>query len=148
MVVYVYELVNLMGTVEYVGRTKEPKERFRNHLRKPIEGVSGIGLFYGRQDLIMNLVKGFDTVKEANFYEGELKLSYGMDWTEEANYIKNGLPAPRAILAYDLDGNFVGEFYSSEFAATKLKSWGGNIRNVLNGKFKQTKGYTFKYKTI
>ena len=146
---FVYELVNLMGSVEYVGRTKAPKMRWIEHVKKkPIKGVSGKGLFYGRQDLVMNLVKEFDNVKDANFYEGELKLSYGMRWEEEENYIKNGLYKPRRVLAYKLDGTFVGEFYSCEVAARRLNVRPDGIWKVLHGKIKKTGEYTFKYKEI
>jgi hypothetical protein len=146
---FVYELVNLMGTVEYVGRTKEPKMRWIEHVKKkPIEGISGKGLFYGRQDLVMNLVKEFDNVKDANYYEGRLKLEHGFNWGERDNFVKNGFRAPRAVLVYKLDGTFVGDFVSTEEAAHRLDVWSGNIGKVLSGKIKQTGGYTFKYKTI
>jgi predicted GIY-YIG superfamily endonuclease len=79
---YVYELYNSMGTVEYVGQTENAKNRLRQHTKvKPVR-CSGNGKFYGRQDISMNIVAEFQNRKEARNLEGELKIQYGLDWTE------------------------------------------------------------------
>lgn len=84
----VYKLVNGDGKVEYVGRTTQPKIRLCQHINwKPNPGV---GKFYGRTDITMEIVKVFDNVKDANLFEGELKLLNGMEWTERTTLIKNG----------------------------------------------------------
>ena len=75
---YVYELINLVGTVEWVGETVRPKERFANHIKhKPCKG-NGIGLFYGRCDLSMHIVKEFYSKKEAYEYQIQLQKQYGL----------------------------------------------------------------------
>ena len=77
---HVYELVNSQGAVEYVGRTTKPNARMYDHTkRKPAPGQ---GMFYGRTDISMAIVKTFTNSREAGRYEGELKLSYGFEWTE------------------------------------------------------------------
>jgi predicted GIY-YIG superfamily endonuclease len=53
---YVYELINLVGTVEYVGMTKNAKRRMVSHKCKN-------GLFHKRQDIFMNIVKEFNDTK-------------------------------------------------------------------------------------
>ena len=60
---YIYEIVNLLGTVEYVGETNNPKLRFINHKCKN-------GLFYKRQDILMN---------------GKLKSTGGYFWKSVYN---------------------------------------------------------------
>jgi hypothetical protein len=80
---YVYELINLLGTVEYVGESHKPKYRFRQHIKKKPFGKdgkkhSGLGKFYGRQDIIMNIVKEFSDRKDAWEFQCELQKVYGL----------------------------------------------------------------------
>ena len=60
---YVYELVNLLGTVEYVGQTKDPSYRLLQHKSKP--NNNGAGKFHKRQDISMHIVATYKTEKEA-----------------------------------------------------------------------------------
>ena len=78
---YVYELVNLMGTVEYVGESKNPIKRFYGHTKqKPNNNASpGFGKFYGRCDLLINVVDSFDNKKEAFEYQCNLQRYYGLE---------------------------------------------------------------------
>jgi len=69
---YVYELFNLLGTVEYVGETNNTHKRFINHKCKN-------GKFHKRQDISMNIVTQFDTKKEAFLYQVELQKEYGLE---------------------------------------------------------------------
>jgi hypothetical protein len=74
---FVYELFNLMGTIEYVGETCNPKRRFKEHTRnKPLK--PGLGKFYGRADIIMNVLKQFDNRKDAYQYQCKLQNEYGL----------------------------------------------------------------------
>jgi predicted GIY-YIG superfamily endonuclease len=160
---HVYELINLYGSVEYVGETINPQRRFREHTRTKPNDKNTNGQFYGRQDLVINVVSSFDNRKEAMIFEGKLKLEYGMPWHEKVRDIlagnknvENGhLDKIRkirvdkysdAILAYKLDGTFVGEYPSLSECGRQLNLF--NIGNVLKGKQKYDKGYTFKYKEI
>ena len=148
---YVYELINLMGTVEYVGRTYRPNGRLRNHTKhKPVENYTGQGMFYGRQDLIMNIVAEFDELKEASIFECELKTSYGMECTEINNSRRNGkkvgLSNSQPVLVYKKDGTFVGEYYSGREAERRLELASGTIASIFCGKQKTTKEYIIKKK--
>ena len=80
---YIYELVNKKNEVEYVGRTTDPHERLIEHRKKR-------GRFPKRYDLDMKIVKQFDTSYDASMYEGKLKVSYGMEWTERNASIRGG----------------------------------------------------------
>ena len=156
---YVYVLLNEAGTVEYVGRTANPKVRMSNHKCKPHMNKSGrsftAGGFHGRDDIHMEIVKEFGTKDEAKAFEGQLKLELGFEWTERTCGVKvgkisgkrNGQKGSQPVLAYRKDtGEFVGEFPSQLEAARQLGVRMGNINNVLSGRQKQTGGYTFNRK--
>jgi hypothetical protein len=138
---YVYEIVNLMGSVEYVGETSHPKQRLSNHkskLRSP-----GCGRFGNRFDIFMNIVKEFDNKVDAFNYQCDLQKQYGLKPdTERIGNTK--IP----IVAYDKNGKFVGEYDSTTIAANILNVKQPAISYVINGKRKHAKGYTFKYKVV
>ena len=74
---YVYEIINTLGTIEYVGETQNPKRRLKEHTRnQPLQ--PGLGKFYGRTDIIMNVVKEFDNKKDAYDYQCKLQNEYGL----------------------------------------------------------------------
>lgn len=76
---YVYELVNLLGTVEWVGQTVRPKIRFSDHTRvKPKQSLHRSGKFYGRQDISMHIVATYATEEEARDAEEILQLFWGL----------------------------------------------------------------------
>ena len=78
---YLYELINSLGTIEYVGQTKNPDKRFRQHIfTKPVNSNkhSGNGKFYGRQDIFMNIVGTYNTENEVRNSEYSLQLEWGL----------------------------------------------------------------------
>lgn len=87
--IFVYELVNLMGTVEYVGVSKNPNRRFEEHTKqRPYqtsqngEFKANYGKFYRRSDIILNVVTSFDNTTDAHKLEDELKMEYSLERTE------------------------------------------------------------------
>ena len=82
---YVYELRNSENQVEYVGYTTKPKSRLYQHTRV-LPGHNGSGKFYGRTDIILNIVHETHDKREATELEGKLKISHGFDWTERGCY--------------------------------------------------------------
>ncbi len=75
---YVYELINLLGTVEYVGITDNPTMRKWKHLRnKPKPGCYH-GKFYGRLDIHFHIVKTFEDKREALDFEIELQKFWNL----------------------------------------------------------------------
>jgi predicted GIY-YIG superfamily endonuclease len=163
----VYELLNLHGTVEYVGVTKNPKRRMYQHTKTKPHGKTG-GRFYGRQDLIMNIVKQFDNIKEANLFEGELKLFWGLPWTENENRIKSGVSrrkikkpkvkiyengvshpgfkARKILLQYDTNNQLIKEWKSATDASNTLNINLSNISSAALGNCNTAGGYVWKYK--
>jgi predicted GIY-YIG superfamily endonuclease len=75
---YVYEIINSLGTVEYVGQTSNLKVRKYQHFRKKPTDSSRHGKFYGRQDLFLYPVAEFNTQREALDYEDELTKFWGL----------------------------------------------------------------------
>jgi predicted GIY-YIG superfamily endonuclease len=69
---YVYELINSVGTIEYVGETIDTKRRFAQHTT----WLSG--KFKGRTDLTMHVVDSFVTKKEAYEFQNELQKFWGL----------------------------------------------------------------------
>jgi predicted GIY-YIG superfamily endonuclease len=75
---YVYELINLMGGIEYVGQTVRPKERFSQHTKKKPGNGCFHGRFYKRQDISMNIVATYATESEARKAEYDLQIFWGL----------------------------------------------------------------------
>lgn len=160
---YVYELINTMGTVEYVGETKQPKRRMYDHTQiKPIYKSGAFGTFYGRQDLIMNIVTSFADRKEARELEGKLKLMHGLEWTEKSSSIKGGKIggkntallgylsckgsiAKKPVLQYSKNGDYVELWESASKAAKDLEIQQSEITKNCRGKRKSAGGFIWKY---
>jgi hypothetical protein len=88
---YVYELINFYGTVEWVGQSMNPLRRFKNHIKdKPKEG-NGMGKFYGRADLVLYIVKEFDTRKESYWYQCNLQKEHGLKTDSEKLHRKEDI---------------------------------------------------------
>jgi predicted GIY-YIG superfamily endonuclease len=82
---FVYEIVNTMGTIEYVGETYDIEQRFLNHISKS-------GKFYKRQDIIINIVAEFPTRKEAYAYQCKLQNEYGWESDLDKHQVKLTCP--------------------------------------------------------
>jgi predicted GIY-YIG superfamily endonuclease len=117
---YVYELVNLMGTVEYVGETKQPKKRFCEHVKW------SRGKFYGRADIIMNIASEFDTKKEAFIHQCELQKQYGLI-TDSEKMIRVYSDEYRQKIGKTSKGRRKGKKHSSEtiekMSEARTKYW-------------------------
>ena len=130
----VYELINHYGTVEYVGMTSNLKNRFQRHTKTrphPTNPSAGYGKFFGRQDLIIHLVSEFSTRQEAELFEGQLKLSHGMEWTERTRGAKN-----RIFIADEHKIGIINDFNNSLSLRKLEKKYGYDrkkIAELING---------------
>lgn len=79
---YVYELIDLYGNVVYVGETKNPKLRLRQHTGRRSSR------FYGHQ-LTLNVVGRYSNKGEAFKVQCELQKEYGLV-TDSEKYSNNG----------------------------------------------------------
>jgi len=84
---YVYKLES--AVVEHIGHSKNPKFRYQQHIKFKPNGSSH-GKFYGRNDLQLNIVKEFDTRREAYAYQCELQKKYGFATDTENGASKAG----------------------------------------------------------
>jgi predicted GIY-YIG superfamily endonuclease len=140
----VYQLVNEKGQVEYIGHTKNPNTRLINH-------TCVNGKFVGRTDLILQIIKsGFRKRYRAFEYECKLQkeLGFQTDKEKSSKFCKSiqqlGTDSRKVgIIAYDLQGNKLGEFSSILEASIKLNINHSLIHNVITGKQKSTKNLVF-----
>ena len=89
--IYVYELINSVGTVEYVGETIDPKRRMWQHV-KDVNGK-----FTGRLDLHMHIVDSFETKKEAYEFQIELQKFWELQ-TDKERMARKGENNPKTVL--------------------------------------------------
>ena len=82
---YLYELINSLGTIEYVGVSKKPVHRFQEHKSKP--GI-GRGKFYRRQDIFLNIIENFDNKFEALEKEYSLQKYWGLKTDRDSRRFK------------------------------------------------------------
>jgi predicted GIY-YIG superfamily endonuclease len=87
---YVYQLVNENNVVEYIGESFNPIARYKEHVHHKFRPKKGMGKFYGRTNLSLEVLAEFDNPKEAFDYQCELQKKYfGIDDRDKA--IQNGM---------------------------------------------------------
>ena len=137
---YVYELINLVGTVEYVGMTKNAKRRMVSHKCKN-------GLFHKRQDIFMNIVKEFNDTKSCFRYETEVKLYHGLVPSEHLTRRMNGINnSAKAVIITNIKTGEVKEFYGLQNDCQNMGLNTGEAGRVARGGKLHHKGYYIKYK--
>lgn len=139
---YVYELVNSLGTIEYVGETTNIESRLKNHLSKS-------GKFYARTDITINVVSEFDNRKDAFNYQCELQKQYGFETDFEKN-LRGGSTGrdahKKSILCFDFITNkFIKQYDAITDAAQELNIHSAQICRVLKGERNKCHGYRFEY---
>jgi predicted GIY-YIG superfamily endonuclease len=159
---YVYELINLYGTVEYVGETIRPERRFIEHTKYKYENSNVFGKFYKRQDIFMNIVETFEDRKDARELEKILKNKYGIECTEHTRAVKGGKlggmktkqnghiqklnkNTKRIILQYKTSGEFIKKWESLSLAAKTLKIQQSEITKCAQLNRKSAGGFVWKY---
>ena len=145
---YVYEIVNLMGTIEYVGESTRPYERFINHTKHKGSPNNSFGRFYGRTDVFMNLAAEFDNKIDAFEYQCELQKQYGLISDRDKHANNKSYRKANIILQYDINGNFIKEYPSLCKAGETLSIAKQMIKRVCDKEYKQTHGYIFRYKIV
>lgn len=159
---YVYTLINGSGEVEYVGATINPKQRYYQHTKHKPSQKHLNGKFYYRSDITMRIEKVFDSKSEAYEFEGELKLTHGLEWTEKTRGVKGGIKSGKLALEsgriyklskmqskkIDVFFNDTGLYYktfpSLSAACSELDIQLSNASACLNGRLNHTGGYIIK----
>lgn len=95
---------------------------------------------------------GYTQINHKDHNPHNNKLS-NLEWCDAAYNIKysserykGGKNKPKPVVAYTLDGEFVGEYPSGNAAAEALGVYANSIYYVCKGGMRQTGGYIFKYK--
>ena len=132
---YVYELVNLMGTVEYVGETQNPKKRIYNHKSK-------YGKFTARADIFMNIIKEFNNKKDAYEYQCIIQNEYGFLSDRDISYVHSANQS-KPINVY-FNGKIIGEYRSYTQARKQLGFTPRHISSHVSNNI--IEGYYFEYK--
>ena len=134
---YVYEIVNHIGTVEYIGETINPKIRLQRH-----KGNKN-NKFYKRKDIVLNVVKEFDNKSDAYEYQCKLQNQYGFI-NDRDKCIGYGTQ-PKKVIAIDKNTGKYFEFDSISKCAKAINAFQNNISQAIKTK-KSVRGYTFKLK--
>ena len=105
---YVYELINLYGSVEYVGETTRPYARFAEHTK-----YNKKSKVFGRSDVFMNIVKEFKDRKSAFAYQVELQKEYG-HITDSEKLTRKHTDETKQKIAKQSKGRWTGKTHSLE----------------------------------
>lgn len=113
-------------------------------------------------DLHGNFIKKWDAIKDAEDYLktenhtnisacclGKQKSAWGYIWKYQKGPIETkikGIKHTLIVEQYDLEGNFIKEWESVKQIKEILGFAYSTIYECLNGKWKQTNGYIWKYK--
>lgn len=77
---------------------------------------------------------------------GKSKQSHGYIWKYKDSLPVKEKKQKRAVLQYDLDGNFIKEFNSLKEASESCKTTDSAIGRCCKGKYKSAGGFIWKYK--
>lgn len=153
-----YQVSNL-GRVKSLKRTRVPKEymlkRVKNKKGYLQVTLSKNGKLYPK--LLHRLIatafinnKGFNIVNhiDGNKLNNDLK---NLEWCTISDNIRHAyeiglMSNSKKIEQYTIDGFFLKEWRSSNYASKTLKISQGNINSCLLGKRKTAGGYIWKYK--
>lgn len=153
---------NSVKNLEIVTSKENSQHAWKNHRKKlkPIyqydKNLKLISSYYNipeaiketgvsREKIVINLgAKNPTLTKEGHFW------SYNNNLTKQDIGFYPNIGKAKAVLQYDLDGNFIAEYKSCGEAKRKnfpeMKRGSGHISECCRGKLKQYKGYIWKYK--
>ena len=130
------------GTVGYVFTKEQLDKLSKSHIgnSNPHKGKS-YEEAYGK-DKAEEWKNNFKEIRKGT-HLGEKNPSFGKKHSLESK-IKMGTP----VLQYDLDGNFIREFYSITEASTMTNSLSSLIQKVCKGERNKHNNFIWKYKDI
>lgn len=85
--------------------------------------------------------------KKGIIFSDETRKKMSIAQTGKKLSIETKIKQSKAVLQYDLDGNFISEYYSIIEASRVVGGSHSNISKCCNGKYKSSVGYIWKYKT-
>lgn len=141
---YVYQLVNDNEVVEYVGVTKNPTSRWKDHTRKRPSPKTRNGKFWDRKDIHMDIICVNPDLHIAYKMERHAKITHGLEPTEETRSTHLN-PAQRVIGWKD---GIQSEWFSLRHCARELSIARKSISDVVEGKKPHHRGWVFQYKGL
>ena len=134
---YVYLLRDGNGNVVDVGESKSPKDRlYSKTKRKP---GPGHGKFYGRTDITLEVLKGYDDRKEARQEEKRLQKLYNLTRYEDKAFREVNLKARK--LTREQAEEVKKLYIPGKTTLSGIAKQYGVTRGVITG---IVKGYTYK----
>lgn len=82
---YIYELRNQEGQLEYIGQSKDPKQRYYAHVYRKPNATLSHGRFRGRTDLELTIIGATQDRVSAHEIEAMFKKANNMPVGELAN---------------------------------------------------------------
>lgn len=150
----VYLIKDLKDKILYVGCTKDPSRRLKQHTTWPPS--TGHGKFY-KQQIKMEIYRVFDDRLVANWYEGYLKYKFGFrdeiitdlgylgKLTIKENSLKGLHKRSMKVKAFEYKtGKLIGEYPSQHEASRQLDVPQPHITYIINNTREQSKGYYFE----
>ena len=125
---YVYELRDTHNVIVYIGCTNNPEKRLYYHIKCRPQKRSGIGRFYGQNDLTLSIVKEFDNRQDALLFEGDHKLLNGFVWTERIGIesLTKELRSNGGKLGGKINGKIAGNIVNTcEYCGRQIKGRAG-----------------------
>ncbi len=156
---YIYKATNKVNGKIYIGQTVNFERRKREHLSSKNGVHYNCGIFhkaikkYGKENFEWEIIDKCKTPEEATELESLYIIKYNscisfeksngyniLLWQERWKIAPNSIK----VLAYDMQGNYIGTYQSCGEAARELNCLQPNILKCLRGKRKSTGGYQFK----
>lgn len=108
--------------------------------------------FYGKipEGMQVNHIdenKSNNTIDNLNVMTSKENINWGTGNERRSKSHINHKALSKAVVQYDLQGNFIAEYPSVAEAGRKLGINLGNISSALKGRIKTAGGYIFHYKT-
>lgn len=164
----IYKYTSPSGKV-YIGQTRNEKERrmkwFNSKGSYAGPKINRAREKYGVNNFVYEILlrveceNEYDLIttlnqKEIDFIEqyDSVNNGYNLDpggkmvMTNPETVKKASKARSKAVLVYDLEGNFIKEYPSSKDASMELSISSGNISQIIKGERYQAKGYIFKRK--
>lgn len=91
--------------------------------------------------------KSNNSIKNLNLMTHKENMNWGTGIERRVKSIINHKSLSKAVVQYDLQGNFIAEYPSVCETGRKLGIKQGNISSALKGRIKTAGGYIFRYKS-